>query len=660
MRSGILRIIPICLAFAVLGNYVQNASATPNIIMVFADDLGWSDTSNSLTNMGNPSDYYETPFLETLAAEGMAFTNAYTNGPNCAPTRAALLTGQYAQRSTNNVYLVGDLNRGGSNRMLVGPSQGLPGTGTDAIPNNSFTYAEMLQGAGYRTAHFGKFHVVEEGTASSDIVSFHGFHENYGGNTNGGPGAYHASGGTFGGSISSSLDAYAANYTQQYVDDNIKPYATNDTSTAAINALVGTNKHVSDALADAAIDFMEREKDGSFFMNFNTYAVHTPIGDSQARDDLLDKYNNKPVGTQDSDASFGALIEGLDQSLARLVNYLETTDDPNTPGQTLDQNTILFFYSDNGGRQNQSNNGPLSGQKGELLEGGIRVPLVAWSANPALVDGGTVNSTPVASIDFYKTFANLSGAGDPAGVTLDGVDLTNILADNTASLGRDSLYWHLPGYLDDSARDQLPQSVVRNGDMKLVYNYETQTIELYDLTNDIGESTNIAAANGVLVDELSQELMLWLYQLESPLATLRTGTLNLNITGAAYANGTITNYDNEVVTISAGEEVPMVIGAFFNFADLDGDGDADMDDWTAFKSGQGTDMSGLTIQQSYAIGDLNGDLDNDFEDFITFKSSYEFFNGAGSFSQLVAAVPEPSTSILFLGMLILGSAKRRA
>ena len=264
-----------------------SVQAQPNIVLIMADDLGWSDTSNTLTNQGNPSDFYETPTLERLASEGMAFTNAYTNGPNCAPTRSAILTGQYAQRPTNNVYLVDHLNRGGSGTMLVGPPQGLP-SGTDAIPNNAYTYAEMLQDGGYRTAHFGKFHVVEAGTASSDIVSFHGFHENYGGNTNGGPGDYHASGGVFGSRISASLDDYAGDYSQQYVDDNIKPYA-NGTTTSAIDALVGTDKHVSDAMADAAIDYMEREKDGPFLVQFNPYAVHTPIGNSQARSDLLEQ-----------------------------------------------------------------------------------------------------------------------------------------------------------------------------------------------------------------------------------------------------------------------------------------------------------------------------------------------------------------------------------
>ena len=623
----------------------STAGAAPNIVFIMADDLGWSDTSNSLTNLGNPSDYYETPALERLASEGMAFTNAYTNGPNCAPTRAALLTGQFAQRPTNNVFLVGDLNRGGSNTLLVGPAQGLP-SGTDAIPNNAFTYGEMLQGAGYRTSHYGKFHVVESGTAADDIVDFHGFHENYGGNTSGAPGNYHASGQTFGGNISPSLDVYAADYTQQYVDDNIKPYA-NGTSLAAINALVGTDKHVSDALADAAIDFMEREKDGPFMVQFHPYAVHTPIGNTQARSDLLNKYQNKPPGTQDSNASFGALIEGMDQSVARLIDYLENTPDPSNAGQTLDENTIVFFFSDNGGKQSQSNNGPLKGEKGELDEGGIRVPLIAWSGNPSLVDGGTVNATPVYGIDFYKTFANLSGAGDPANVTLDGTDLTAILADNSADLGRDALYWHLPGYLIGSGRDQRPQSIIRSGDWKLLYNYEDQSYELYNLATDIGEANDVAEQNPEVVGQLGLQLMNWLRDTDAPLATLRSGALNLNFDGSYYANGQImTNMG--ALEIQAGEEVPFILGDFLSLADLNMDTFVNSTDWLLFRGGQGADFTDLTAAEAFMMGDLDGDFDNDIFDFIAFKQAYEAVNGPGSLAAL-ASIPEPS-SLAMIGL----------
>ncbi len=640
-------------ALLLMGVTASSAIAAPNIVFIMADDLGWADVSTGLTNFGDPSDFYETPTIERLASEGMAFTNAYAN-QNCAPTRTAILSGAYAPRSTNNVYQVGDLNRwGDNNTLLVGPAQGLAG-GDDALPTSTITHAETLKTAGYATAYVGKFHVTDN---AGNITAAHGFDQNFGGGTAGGPGNYHASGGVFGGSITSGLDPYAANYTQQYVDDNIKPF-NNGASTAAIDALVGTAKHVTDASADAAIDFMDANKSGNFFVQYSAHAVHTPIGNTQTRDDLLAKYQAKTPGAEDSNASFGALIEGLDQSVARIIDYLETTPDPNNPGKNLDENTIVVFYSDNGGRQNQSNNSVLKGQKGELDEGGIRVPMVAWSANAALVDGGTINHTPVMPIDFYKTFADYAGATLPGGQTLDGENLTSVISDVNHDLGRDNLYWHLPGYLQEG-RNQKPQSVIRSGDWKLLYNYETQTYELYNLATDLDESDNVAEANDAVVDTLSTDLLNWLDDVDAPLATLRNGSLDLFITGTAYANGTTTNYAFETVTINAGEEVPFIVDTSPLDADTNMDGNVDVLDWIDFKAGFGTDMSGLTLLQSFQVGDIDHDLDNDINDFIAFKTSYDAVNGAGAFEAIVN-VPEPGTlALLGAGGVLLLARRRR-
>ena len=504
-------------------------SPKPNIVLIFADDMGWSDTSNSLTNDGHPSDFYETPTLERIASEGMAFTNAYTNGPNCAPTRAALLTGQYAPRPTNNIFQVGDLNRGGNNTPLLGPAQGLPG-GEDALPPEAITIAEVLKTAGYATGYVGKFHVA---TDASDITSVHGFDANFGGQSSGGPGNYFASAdGFFGSAIDPTLDAFAAPYTQTYLDNHIKPY-TNPSLHPQVEALLGSPKHVTDAVTDAAIHFIEESCGSPLFLFLSHYAVHGPIGRSQARSDLLSKYDAKPIGEnqQDTNTGFAALLENMDQSIARLMDYLDTTPDPRNPGQSLAQNTLVLFYSDNGGRQNQSNNGPLKGQKGELTEGGIRVPLIAWSRNSNLVQGGVVNATPVMSIDLFETFRGLAGAQPPpANNPTDGVDLTQVLlnrSDANTSVGGRDLFWHLPGYLASGGRDQRPQSIIRRGRYKLIYNYETETYELYDLEADIGETTNLATNQG-MTDQLYQEvesmassLRAWLIDTAAPLPLVR-------------------------------------------------------------------------------------------------------------------------------------------
>ncbi len=525
-----------------------------------ADDLGWSDTSSGLTNLGNPSDFYETPFLDQLAKEGMVFTNAYTSGTNCAPTRAALLTGQYAQRPTNNIYQVGSLNRGSNKKkpLLFGPKQG-NADGYDAIPNHAYTYAEHLkENAGYFTAHLGKFHVTERKEAGAKaIVQHHGFVENWGGNTNGHPKGYHASGEEFRQNIGPELDVYAKKYTQDYVDQNIKPFNHGATE-EAIDALVGTEKNITDAMVDAAIEIMERKKDYPFLIQYHPYAVHTPVGDPQARKDLLDKYKNKPAGKRDDHASFGAINECLDQSVARLVDYLKKTEDPRNPGKKLSENTIVIFYSDNGGKLPHSNNGPLKGQKGELDEGGIRVPLIFWSENKDLVASGKINPTPVITIDFYKTYSAWAGVDLPAEVTLDGMDISSIVKSAESELDREALYWHLPGYLASNGRDQRPQTVVRSDKWKLLYNYETLDYELYDLDSDIAEKKNLADSHPEVVKRLGAMLQQHLVDTKAPLAKLRKTTLSLDFRGTLYRNGKVESYDG-FLKLDIGEEVPLLV-----------------------------------------------------------------------------------------------------
>ncbi|MEV6313091.1 sulfatase [Streptomyces sp. NPDC051840] len=530
------------------------AAPAPNIVYVLADDFGWTDVSTGRTNAGHPSDYYETPALDRIAQEGVAFDNGYTS-VNCTPTRAALLTGLYAPRPQNNIYLVGDLNRGGDDTLLKGPAQGRA-DGANALPNDASTIAERLQDVGYTTGYFGKFHVSRSG---ADIVAQHGFDENFGGTNAGDPGAYHATDGQFHSKIGPELDAYAADYTQEYVDRNIKPYS-KGVGDAALNGLVGTDKHITDALADATLGFVDRHKNDRFFAFVGSYAVHTPVGEKQARADLLGKYRAKSPGSSTSNPSYGALIEGLDQNVARLVHHLRTTADPRNPGHPLADNTVLLFSGDNGGVDQFTDNGPLRGQKGELREGGIRVPQIAWSTNPGLVRGNRVDHTPVYVADHTATIASLAGVSPSERQQLDGADLSGLLT-GTAPLHRDAIYWHLPGYLIAGGRDQRPQSVIRSGKWKLVHSYEDRSWELYDLDGDIGETHDLAAERPALVNELGGRLIRWLDKLDAPLATLRDGKapLTFTVTGSTYADGRIVRRKNETVVVRPGDEVPLVL-----------------------------------------------------------------------------------------------------
>ncbi|WP_170179678.1 sulfatase-like hydrolase/transferase [Flavivirga rizhaonensis] len=511
------------LLFFIVVNKVYSQS--PNVIVIIADDMGWSQVSTGLTNLNNPSDFYETPNLATLASEGIAFPYGYVNGSNCAPTRAALLSGQYASRPTNNIFAVDNLNRGGNSTLLIGPDNGLP-SGVDELPKEAITLAETMKTAGYATVHLGKYHVGEnEATNVSDnAATDQGFDVNYGGGTKGNPGNYFASNSgapyTFGSNIGPELDPYADPYT-----------AAESLMLAGDNSLTGTAKHVTDAMADAAMDFIDTHINSPFFMHFSNYAIHGPFNPSDARPDLRVKYEAKAISNpssmgHDRKPGQAALAEGMDQTIGRLIDYLKTTADPRNPGKMLSENTLVYFISDNGGAVHSDDAGPLRGMKGEWYEGGIRSVSIVWSEASWLVNKGTINSTPIVGFDIYPTFVEAAGGTLPASYDIDGVSHWQLLTNGTA-LNRDALYWHYPGYLIDSNRDARPVSIIRKGDYKLIYNYETESYELYHLINDISETTNLLAGSPDLAtltigNGMSTDLRNHLINISAPLPTYRS------------------------------------------------------------------------------------------------------------------------------------------
>ena len=507
----------------------------PNIVLIIADDMGWNQVSSNRTTLVNgnsyPSDFYETPIIDNLALEGIAFPNAYVNGANCAPTRAALLTGQYASRPSNNIFNVEDLNRGNeaSNSTLIGPEMGLAtNNNIDEIPSFAITLAESLKNNGYVTAHFGKYHVGEyENTNVSDNApTDQGFDFNYGGGTDGGPG----SGGyfaltnsapySFGPQVGPELDIYADPYTEA-----------ESLLLAGDSSLTGTNKHLTDALTEAALDFMANNSNSPFFMHFSNYAIHGPFNSSDARPDLRAKYNAKAINNpssmdHDSKPGQAALAEGMDQAIGRLVDYLKLTDDPRNPGQKLSENTIVYFISDNGDAIKRNPQSPLRGMKGEYYEGGIRSVTFAWSEASWLANKGSVNSTPVIAFDLYPTFVEASGGILPSNYYIDGVSQWQMLT-NGAAMTREAIFWHFPGYLLDSKRDSRPVSIVRKGDYKLRFNYETLTYQLFNLINDIGETTNLLEGTSdstilSIANDMSFLLRNHLIDINAPLPTYRS------------------------------------------------------------------------------------------------------------------------------------------
>ena len=469
------------LASGVLLSVCSTGAAQSNIIHIVADDLGWTDLSTGLTNLGNGSSFYQTPNIDRLANEGIAFTSAYAL-QSCVPTRVSVLSGQYATRT--DVYTVGSFADNPNNPLVSASSE-------RNVPDAATTIGETLQTAGYTTAHFGKFHVT---ASAADITGEHGFDFNFGGGTAGAPNDYFAAAnGTFDNTVGPELDAYAAPYTQAYVDTNLKPFANG----ADVDSLVGTSKHLTDATADATVDFIQNQAGSDpFYLNVAFNAVHNPI---QPRPDLQTKYDGilatnggaSPDPNHD-DAAYAALLEGLDQAVGRILAAVE---DPNGDGDTSDSianDTVVFFYGDNGGTAANTSSAPLQGAKGSQQEGGLRVPLIAWS--PGQVAGGTISDEPVHAVDFYTTFADIAGASlpDPTTHALDGVSLAPLLSGESDQLDRDGVFFHFPGYANSTGPVStivLDAGATRH---KLQYYYENRQYELFDLNNDLGEANDLA------------------------------------------------------------------------------------------------------------------------------------------------------------------------
>ncbi|MES2465451.1 MAG: sulfatase [Armatimonadota bacterium] len=496
----------------------QTPRSRPNIVLIIADDLGWTDLSTGRTSGGNGSRFHKTPNIDKLAAGGMAFTSAYAY-QNCQPTRAALMTGQYAPR--NGVYNVGSLARKvrGQTLALTPPGQRV------RILPDAVTIAETLKAAGYQTAHVGKFHV----SASPEAVkTVHGFDINYGGGIkgDGGPGGYFARKGPQRDwhfqSRGPEVDVFAAPYTADYITKNITPFA----SGADTKVLEGTPKHLTDADADAAIDFLDKhrigaERDKPFFLNLAFGAVHTAI---HPRPDLAARYSVlKSADPRQKNAAYAALTEGMDQAVGRVLARL---DDPNGDGDKSDSitnNTLVVFISDNGGFQGSTNNTPLRGGKGMFSDGGVRIPMIARL--PGRIAPGSLSDAPVHVIDLYPTFAGIAKAPlpDSKAYVLDGVSLVDVLTGKEKSpKGREALYWHFPGYLDTRS---VPCSVILKdiGDgkarkrYKLMYFYEDRHYELYCLTDDLSEKKNLVASatvptgpTRVIAENLRTDLVAWL------------------------------------------------------------------------------------------------------------------------------------------------------
>jgi arylsulfatase A-like enzyme len=484
------------IGMTILGTHTVHAAQQPNFLVFFIDDMGWRDWGGN----GNP--YVRTPSIDRLGREGVVFTQGYVNASNCAPSRCAILSGQYAPR--NHFYNVKSIHRGNKrfDRLSLNDvPDGLPPindrTTLPRLPDERITFAEALKKVGYCTAMYGKWHVSGQppkgrGTDGGVTPQMQGFDDVMEG------------------------DPQFWNYPE-------KPKGTDP-------------KHMF-SYTERAISFM-KEKSAQkkpFLVYMAHHAVHR--GNEYTREsfelfkdsDKPNPYNNNPgyaAMLYDTDKSIGMILDVLDQ--------LKIRDD-----------TVVIFLSDNGGVPGSCSQQPLRAYKGAYYEGGIRVPyIISWPGHfkPAASD------TPVMAIDLYPTMLELAGVKDVAaflgGYRIDGESLVPLLKGQY--MDERAMYWHFPAYLagnpkytdthDPRYREQ-PVSVIRRGDWKLLMRLEewsldggrgklgiNNAIELYNLRDDVSEQHNLALKEPGIRDRLLDELLTWQERINAPIPRERNAS----------------------------------------------------------------------------------------------------------------------------------------
>jgi arylsulfatase A len=495
--------IPVVLA----GSQKGTEEKKPNIIIFLVDDLGWSD----LGCYG--SRFYETPNIDRFASENMVFTSAYAACHVSSPTRASILTGKYPATLNLTDWLPGRKEFPFQKLSNVKINQNLP--------YEEITVAEALKEHGYATAIYGKWHLGED----PSNPMHHGF------------------------------DIHVPDWAKGWPNGSYYyPFK--------LKGLEGKEgDYLTDRLTDEALKFIDQNSKNPFFLYFAHFAVHDPIN---GRPDLVKKYQEKlkrmprqegpPFileGNPDSphmitleeaklqlgdsaylgysqlsdrmvkikqyqdNAQFGAMIESVDESFGRVIDKLNELG--------IDENTIVIFFSDNGGMAAanfgnpwreitedmldiafSTSNVPLRGAKGWLYEGGIRVPMIVrWPGN---VNTKGKCDVPVISVDLYPTILDMLGYKLPDAQKVDGISIVPLL-EGKKKLNRDAIYWHFPHYSNHGM--QSPGGAIRCGDYKLIEYFENGTVQLFNLKDDIGEQHDLATAHPKMVKKLKKKLHDW-------------------------------------------------------------------------------------------------------------------------------------------------------
>ncbi|HEY6166566.1 MAG TPA: sulfatase-like hydrolase/transferase [Verrucomicrobiae bacterium] len=445
----------------------------PNILLIVADDLGYGE----LGCQGNPE--IPTPHIDSLAKNGVRFTQGYVTASFCAPSRAALLTGRYQQRFGYESNVIGKENRD--------PKTGLALT--------EKTMADHLKAAGYVTGMVGKWHLG--GTERfhpqrRGFDEFFGFlHEGHFFAPTGAEGvkSFLRTNGVPAGQTSTTGNVTWSNHT----DGNEPPYDADNPLLRGSNVVTETS-YLTEAFTREAVGFIERHKGQPWFLYLPYNAVHSPM---QATTRDLARFT---AITNEHRRMFAAMLASLDDGVGALLAALRA--------QGIEDNTLIIFLSDNGGPTQEltSSNQPLRGGKGTVFEGGLRIPfLMQWKSK---LPQGVVSDLVVSSLDILPTALAAAGERPAANVTLDGVSLLDWFPRTARSVPHETLFWRMP-----------QQAAVRRGDWKILRERNATVWQLFDLRHDPGEKEDLAGRRPEIVADLGAAYEAWAAQVTPPATT---------------------------------------------------------------------------------------------------------------------------------------------
>ncbi|MEO1583784.1 MAG: sulfatase-like hydrolase/transferase [Planctomycetota bacterium] len=422
----------------------ERPAEPPNLVVIIADDLGYADVGF------NGCEDIPTPSIDRIAAEGVRFTSGYVTAAVCGPSRAGLITGRYQHRF------------GSSLNPTVDPS--VP----NGVPRDERTIAEMLKPAGYDTMAVGKWHL---GTFPGLRPRERGFDEFYG-------------------FLSGGHNYFPENLTLEDLSEVRQKWGWYRTKLLHNGERVGTDDYLTDELSDAAVEFIGRDRESPFFVYLAYNAPHTPL---QATEEYLSRF----PGLEGDRRTYAAMVSAMDDGIGRVLDALDRRD--------VADNTLVVFLSDNGGaKNNASSNGALRGWKGDLFEGGVRVPFaMRW---PAELPAGVDYDEAMTSMDIAATIVVAAGpeaaaALDPS-KPLDGVDIRPYVRGEVASLPYESIYWWKPTRGDYA---------LRRGNMKLVDLGKDggEGVFAFAISHDRGETRSIAEHSASVVAEMVRSVREW-------------------------------------------------------------------------------------------------------------------------------------------------------